>query len=45
VKLYGALMPTCTPPHFESGFAAKSEVAGTAASANFPKSRLVKFIV
>jgi hypothetical protein len=35
-------MPTCTPPHFELGFAASAEAAGSAASANFPRSRLVK---
>jgi hypothetical protein len=43
---YGAMIPTCTPPHFEFGFACaksadgRSAAAGTP-SASFPISRLV----
>jgi hypothetical protein len=33
-------MPTCTPPKTEFGFAAQIRLAGNAASANLPISRL-----
>jgi uncharacterized protein (TIGR03437 family) len=40
-KLYGALMPTWTPPQFESILLARSVDAGSAAAASFVKSRRV----
>jgi hypothetical protein len=39
-KLYGALMPTCTPKT-ELGFAAQARAAGNAATASLPIARLV----